>query len=82
MEDFHPSTKVKALLGDLVQFSRLNPHSVNYDPGAVEVQMVDGEGNIVDDAPTKSIVLCVSLFYRTKKFSHCLAQLPVDYNAR
>ncbi|KAF9479709.1 hypothetical protein BDN70DRAFT_878459 [Pholiota conissans] len=37
LDNFHPSTKVKALLGDLVQFSRENPHSVNYDP---EIQII------------------------------------------
>ncbi|KAF9457347.1 SNF2 family N-terminal domain-containing protein [Collybia nuda] len=31
LENFHPSTKVKALLGDLAQFSRANPYSNNYD---------------------------------------------------
>ncbi|THH14359.1 hypothetical protein EW146_g5965 [Bondarzewia mesenterica] len=57
LEDFHPSTKVKALMGDLIQFSRMNPHSVNYDPGSMEVQMTDVDGNVVEESPTKSIVL-------------------------
>ncbi|KAH9942925.1 P-loop containing nucleoside triphosphate hydrolase protein [Amylocystis lapponica] len=56
LEDFHPSTKVKALLGDLVQFSRANRHSANYDPSSIEVQMVDGQGNCVDDGVVKTVV--------------------------
>lgn len=57
LEHFHPSTKVKALLGDLVQFSRTNPHSANYDPASIEVQMVDDHGNDVDEGVTKTVVL-------------------------
>ncbi|KAI0639627.1 SNF2 family N-terminal domain-containing protein [Trametes polyzona] len=56
LEDFHPSTKVKALLNDLVQFSRANPYSANYDPTSIEVQMVDNEGNCLDDGVTKTVV--------------------------
>ncbi|KAI0068288.1 hypothetical protein BV25DRAFT_1793096 [Artomyces pyxidatus] len=56
VEDFRPSTKVKALLGDLVQFSKANPHSVNYDPASLDVQMVDDQGNILDDGVTKTVV--------------------------
>ncbi|RPD57037.1 hypothetical protein L227DRAFT_578225 [Lentinus tigrinus ALCF2SS1-6] len=56
MEDFHPSTKVRALLTDLIQFSKANPYSANYDPGSIEVQMVDNEGNCLDDGVTKTIV--------------------------
>ncbi|KAH9944198.1 SNF2 family N-terminal domain-containing protein [Epithele typhae] len=55
-ENFHPSTKVRALLGDLIQFSRVNPYSPNYDPNSVEVQMVDGDGNKLDDGITKTVV--------------------------
>jgi hypothetical protein len=57
LENFHPSTKVKALLGDLVQFSRANPCSGNYDPGSIEVQMVDDQGNTLDDGIVKTVVL-------------------------
>ncbi|KAI0830531.1 SNF2 family N-terminal domain-containing protein [Trametes gibbosa] len=56
LEDFHPSTKVRALLNDLVHFSRANPYSANYDPGSIEVQMVDNEGNCLDDGVTKTVV--------------------------
>jgi len=56
-ENFHPSTKVKALLGDLVQFSKANPYSVNYDPGSLDIQMVDDQGNEVDDGTIKTVVL-------------------------
>jgi len=55
---FRPSTKVQALLNDLVQFSKANPHSVNYDPTSLEVQMVDDQGNIIiDDSMVKTVVL-------------------------
>jgi len=59
LNSFHPSTKVKALLGDLVQFSRANPSSGNYDPESLEVQMVDDQGNELDDGIVKTIVLSV-----------------------
>lgn len=58
-EDFHPSTKINALMGDLVQFSKANPKSANYDPENVDVQCVDGQGNALDDGVVKSVVLCV-----------------------
>ena len=56
LDNFQPSTKIRALLSDLVQFSRANPHSVNYDPNSIEVQMVDGQGNNIDGI-TKTVVL-------------------------
>ncbi|KAL4070790.1 SNF2 family N-terminal domain-containing protein [Scleroderma citrinum] len=56
VEKFQPSTKVKALLGDLMHFSKLNPYSTNYDPESIEVQMVDGEGKRVDDGIIKTVV--------------------------
>ncbi|KAI0322699.1 SNF2 family N-terminal domain-containing protein [Amylostereum chailletii] len=55
-DEFHASTKIKALLGDLEQFSRANPHSKNYDPGSLDVQMVDDQGNIIDEGATKTVV--------------------------
>ena len=57
MENYHASTKIKALLNDLVQFSRSNPTSVNYDPSSIEVQMVDDKGNNVEDGVVKTVVL-------------------------
>lgn len=57
VENFHPSTKVKALLGDLIMFSRANPYSANYDPASVEVQVIDDQGNHVDDGVVKTVVL-------------------------
>lgn len=57
LDNFHPSTKVKALLSDLVQFSRANPYSVNYDRDSIEVQMVDDQGNEVTEGPIKTVVL-------------------------
>ncbi len=62
---FRPSTKVKALLNDLVQFSKANPHSINYDPTSLEVQMVDDQGNIIIEDSVKTVVLCDHLFYRS-----------------
>ncbi|KIO08431.1 hypothetical protein M404DRAFT_997356 [Pisolithus tinctorius Marx 270] len=56
IEKFQPSTKVRALLGDLIQFSKMNPYSANYDPESIEVQMVDGDGKRVDDYVTKTVV--------------------------
>ncbi|KAK1228657.1 hypothetical protein PQX77_008251 [Marasmius sp. AFHP31] len=53
---FQTSTKIKALLADLVQFSKANPHSQNYDPGAVEIQMVDDKGNALDESVVKTVV--------------------------
>lgn len=59
------STKVKTLLADLVPFSKANPHSVNYDPTSLEVQMVDDQGNIIiDDSAVKTVVLCVLLLHQ------------------
>ncbi|EGO04472.1 hypothetical protein SERLA73DRAFT_82405 [Serpula lacrymans var. lacrymans S7.3] len=56
LENFHPSTKVKSLLGDLIQFSKANPYSANYDPASIEVQMVDDQGNRLDDGIVKTVV--------------------------
>ena len=56
LENFHPSTKVKALLGDLVQFSRTNPESANYDP---EAHVLDEGGNQMDQGIVKTVVLYV-----------------------
>lgn len=56
IEKFQPSTKVRALLGDLIQFSKMNPYSTNYDPESVEVQMVDGDGRHVNDHVIKTVV--------------------------
>jgi hypothetical protein len=67
---FRQSTKVKALLADLIQFSKANPHSVNYDPTSVEVQMVDDQGNIVDDGIVKTVVLYVLFFFIGRFYSN------------
>ncbi|KAI0094363.1 SNF2 family N-terminal domain-containing protein [Irpex rosettiformis] len=56
MENYHASTKIKALLTDLAQFSRGNPYSSNYDPSSIEVQMVDNKGNNVEDGVVKTVV--------------------------
>jgi hypothetical protein len=65
-----PSTKVKALLSDLTQFSKANPHSLNYDPTSVEVQMVDDQGNIVDDGIVKTVVLYDRPFFFVGRSPH------------
>lgn len=54
---FTPSTKVRALLGDLVQFSKANPYSANYDPESIDIQMTDEKGNQLDDGVVKTVVL-------------------------
>ena len=56
-EHVHYSTKVNALIGDLMQSSRVNPYSVNYDPTFVEVQLIDGDGNDLEDGVIKTVVL-------------------------
>lgn len=61
-ENLQMSTKIKALLGDLIMFSRGNPHSANYDPESVEIQMVDNKGNSLEDGIVKSVVLYVPIF--------------------
>ena len=56
-EDHHPSTKVNALMEDLLPSSKANPYSANYDPHATEeVQEVDENGAVM---PTKTVVLYV-----------------------
>ncbi|KDQ30973.1 hypothetical protein PLEOSDRAFT_1054121 [Pleurotus ostreatus PC15] len=56
LESFHPSTKIKALMQDLLGFSRANPNSANYDPSSIEVQMIDQQGNCVDEGAIKTVV--------------------------
>lgn len=50
------STKVKALMTDLMRTSKLNPYSVNYDSASVEVQLIDGEGNNLEESMVKTVV--------------------------
>ncbi|KAI0347820.1 hypothetical protein BDW22DRAFT_1384725 [Trametopsis cervina] len=56
LENYHPSTKIKTLLNDLIHFSRGNPYSANYDPTSIEVEMVDDKGNSMDDGVVKTVV--------------------------
>ncbi|KZT75059.1 hypothetical protein DAEQUDRAFT_660022 [Daedalea quercina L-15889] len=56
LENFHPSTKIRALLSDLVELSRANPYSANYDPSSIELQMVDGDGNAIETGVVKTVV--------------------------
>jgi SNF2 family DNA or RNA helicase len=55
-QNFHASTKVNSLLTDLMQFSRANPHSVNYDRESLELEVVDSNGNQTTDSIVKSVV--------------------------
>jgi SWI/SNF-related matrix-associated actin-dependent regulator of chromatin subfamily A3 len=57
IDNYHPSTKIKSLLKDLLHFSRGNPYSANYDPSSIEVEMVDDKGNSVEDGVVKTVVL-------------------------
>ncbi|KIJ45051.1 hypothetical protein M422DRAFT_29907 [Sphaerobolus stellatus SS14] len=57
VQNLYFSTKIKALMADLVESSRQNPNSRNYDPDAVEVQMVDSDGNTdTGDGIVKTVV--------------------------
>jgi SNF2 family DNA or RNA helicase len=56
LENYHPSTKVKALMQDLVQFSRTNPYSTNYDPSTVDIQSANDEKGCLDDNIVKTVV--------------------------
>lgn len=51
------STKIKALIQGLMPFSIANPHSANYDPTRLDVQIVDSEGNGSSDNVIKTVVL-------------------------
>jgi hypothetical protein len=51
------STKIKALLQRLMPFSTENPHSANYNPAGLDVQIVDSEGNGSADNVIKTVVL-------------------------
>lgn len=55
---YNASTKVRALMGDLMATSQQNPNSANYDPNVEnEIMMVDGQGNEIDEGQTKTVVL-------------------------
>jgi len=54
---YNASTKVKALLGDLMMISKQNPYSNNYDPSITpDIQITDEAGNAVDEGLTKIVV--------------------------
>jgi len=56
LENFVPSTKIKSLLQDLIQFSSMNPHSRNYDS---ELEMTDSSGVKIEPDVVKTVVLYV-----------------------
>jgi SWI/SNF-related matrix-associated actin-dependent regulator of chromatin subfamily A3 len=58
-ENFVASTKIKSLMGDLIQLSKANPNSTNFDPASLEIEAVDESGNALIEPPTKTIVLYV-----------------------
>lgn len=51
------STKIKALITDILEFSKSNPHSDNYDPEAVDIQVMDSEGHVMKQDVVKTVVL-------------------------
>lgn len=51
------STKIKALIQRLMPFSIANPHSANYNPAGLDVEIVDSDGNGSSDNVIKTIVL-------------------------
>lgn len=55
-ENLHMSTKIRALINDLMPFSRANKYSTNYDPNSLDVQMIDSDGNTIDEGPVKTVV--------------------------
>ena len=64
IDNVHPSTKIKALLGDLVATSRMNPHSANFDPSAIEIEEVDEHGNAsIGENIVKTVVLYAIIFF-------------------
>ncbi|KIY45784.1 hypothetical protein FISHEDRAFT_48690 [Fistulina hepatica ATCC 64428] len=73
LADFHPSTKVKALLGDLVQFSRMNPYSVNYE----DVQLMDKNMGV---EVTKTVVFSQWTSMLDKRVPHALEATGIRYD--
>lgn len=54
---YNSSTKIKALMVDLMATSQLNPNSMNYDANlASEIQQTDANGNVINDGETKTVV--------------------------
>lgn len=51
------STKIKSLIHFLLPFSIANPHSANYNPAGLDVQIVDSNGNGSSDNVIKTVVL-------------------------
>lgn len=51
------STKIRALIQRLLPFSLENPHSANYNPAGLDVQIVDRDGNGSADNVIKTVVL-------------------------
>lgn len=51
------STKIKALMQRLMPLSMENPHSENYNPAGLDLQIVDRNGNGAEDNVIKTVVL-------------------------
>ncbi|KAF9527782.1 SNF2 family N-terminal domain-containing protein [Crepidotus variabilis] len=53
LENFVASTKIKSLLLDLSQFSKINPYSANYD---AELEMTNSDGGRIEPDVVKTVV--------------------------
>lgn len=70
LDNYQPSTKIKVLIDDLLQSSRMNPHSENFNPRLADIEMIDEKGNTLEENVIKTVVLYVT-------FLVCLV-LPID----
>lgn len=51
------SSKIKSLIHFLLPFSLANPHSANYNPAGLDIQILDSDGNGSSDNVIKTVVL-------------------------
>lgn len=51
------SSKIKSLVHFLMPFSLANPHSANYNPAGLDIQILDSDGNGSSDNVIKTVVL-------------------------
>ncbi|KAI0030206.1 SNF2 family N-terminal domain-containing protein [Vararia minispora EC-137] len=78
--DFHPSTKVKALMTDLVKFSRMNPYSTNYSPEELDVQMVDASGAVDEEGSIVKTVVFSQWTSMLDKVEEALEAANIRYD--
>ncbi|EKM84208.1 hypothetical protein AGABI1DRAFT_67507 [Agaricus bisporus var. burnettii JB137-S8] len=50
------SSKIKSLIHFLLPFSLANPHSANYNPAGLDIQILDSDGNGSSDNVIKTVV--------------------------